>query len=603
MSINPTRVRSDVPKDERWNLSALFTGPAEWEAALKNLQESHEEISSYAGTLGESADNLLKCLKKYFELEEQAERLGYYAFLRVAEDQGDSDAQSRQGRFMQVASKVEAATSFIAPEIQTIPADTIEEWIKRDDFADFRIYLTKLLRYKPHILSDKEEKLLAMQGESNQTPSKAFNALLDVDIDFGMIDTPEGPKPLTNSTLASFMQNPDRDLRKKAFEQYHGKLVEHRNTIASLYAGSINQDIYQARVRNYSSSLEAALFPDNVDPSVYHNLVKTISDNLSLLHKYYEIRKRVLKIDDFSLIDTRVPLVGDVTMHHSYDQAVELIGKALAPLGEEYTEVIGKGLKGGPDGGWVDKYENKGKRSGAFSAGSFHGEPYILMNFKEDLLRDVFTLAHEGGHSMHSWYSSKSNPFPHYNYTIFEAEVASTFNEQLLFTYMMKKNSDPKLQAYLINKQIDDMIGTIFRQTMFAEYELRCHELVESGQAMTVQSFREEYLTLLKKYFGPAVALPEVADMEGLRIPHFYRAFYVYKYATGLSAAIALSQRVLNGGDAERDDYFKFLKSGGSRFPIDALKVAGVDMSKPEPVENAMKRFGELVDQLDGLLA
>ncbi len=603
MSINPTRERNAVPADQRWNLSALYNGPEEWERGLTELEKSYPAIEAYKGSLGNSAEKLLECLQLNFKLDLLSERLGYYAFLRMAEDQGDSESQSRQGRFMQVAAKAEAATSFIAPEIQTIEKSSIEAWLKREDFADYRIFLSKLLRYKPHILSDKEERLLAMQAESSQTPSKTFDALLDVDIDFGEIDTPEGRKPLTNSTLASFMQSSDRDVRRNAFTQYHSELENHKNTISSLYAGSINQDIYRARVRGYGSSLEAALFPDNVDPSVYHNLVNSVNDQLPLLHRYYGLRKKVLGIKDFSLIDTRVPLVGDVTMNHSYDQAVEVITEALAPLGEEYVATIAKGLKGGPSGGWVDKYENKGKRSGAFSAGSFIGEPYILMNFKEDLLRDVFTLAHEGGHSMHSWYSSKSNPFPHYNYTIFEAEVASTFNEQLLFTHMLNKTDDPKLKAYLVNKRVDDMIGTIFRQTMFAEYELRCHELVEGGQAMTVQSFRDEYRKLLETYFGPDVEIPELASMEGLRIPHFYRAFYVYKYATGLSAAIALSTRVLEGGDGEREDYFKFLKSGGSRFPIDSLKVAGVDMSKPEPVNNAMKLFGNLVDELEDLLA
>jgi oligoendopeptidase F len=602
MSINPTRARKEVPADQRWNLSALFETPEDWEAGLKTMQERYPAIEQFTGTLGDSAENLLACLKTHFDLQALAERLGYYAFLRMAEDQGDSDSQSRQGRFMQIASKAEAASSFMAPEIQTIPDTAIRQWMKSDEFADYRIYLERLLRFKPHILSDKEERLLAMQSESAQTPSKTFDALLDVDIDFGSVDTPDGPRPLTNSTLASFMQDPDREIRRKAFLQYHEQLENHRNTISSLYAGSIDQDIFQAKARNYSSSLEAALFPDNVDPTVYHNLVSSINDNLPVLHRYYALRKKVLGIEDFSLIDTRVPLVADVTMHHSYDKAVDLIVTALAPLGDEYTTTIAKGLRGGPQGGWVDKYENKGKRSGAFSAGSFFGEPYILMNFKEDLLRDVFTLAHEGGHSMHSWYSSKSNPFPHYNYTIFEAEVASTFNEQLLFEHMTANNPDAKIQAYLINKRIDDMIGTIFRQTMFAEYELRCHELVESGQAMTVQSFRDEYRSLLDRYFGDGVEIPEVSSMEGLRIPHFYRAFYVYKYATGLSASIALSERVLKGGDGERDDYFKFLKSGGSRFPIESLKVAGVDMSRPEPVENAMNLFGRLVEQLEDLL-
>lgn len=441
-----------------------------------------------------------------------------------------------------------------------------------------------------------------MQAESNQTPARTFNALMDVDIDFGMVNTPDGEKPLTNGTFASFMQDPDRTIRREAFTKYYAQLTGHQNTIASLYAGSVNQDIYQARTRGYANSLEAALFPDKVDPSVYHNLVKTINEYLPALHSYYQLRKKKQGISDYSIIDVRVPLVKDVKMKHSYDAAVDLLAEAFTPLGAEYVDTLTKGLRGGPKGGWVDKYENKGKRSGAFSAGSFTGEPYILMNYKEDLLREIFTLAHEGGHSMHSWYSSRSNPYPHYGYTIFEAEVASTFNEQLLFAHMLSKQEDPKVRAYLVNKQIDDMIATIFRQTMFAEFELRCHELVEGGEALTVQLLREEYAKLLKAYFSAGVDIPEPSSMEGLRIPHFYRAFYVYKYATGLSAAIALSQRVMHGGKRERDDYFSFLRSGGSLFPIESLAAAGVDMSSPEPIKGAMKVFADLVKMLEGLL-
>ncbi|AHC15862.1 oligoendopeptidase F [Salinispira pacifica] len=598
MSVNPTRARKDVPAHEKWNLNALFPDDAAWEQGFEDLKNQYTEIETYRGSLADAPENLRDCLNRMFELEKLGERLGYYAFLKMTEDQGDSASQSRQARFMQLESKVSASMSFMTPEIQEIPDSTMKEWLNRDDFTEYRIYLEKLLRFKPHVLSPAEEKLMAMQSESAQTASKTFSALLDVDMDFGTVKTPQGEKPLTNSTFGSFMQNPEREVRKEAYGKYYSHLDSHKNTLASLYTGSVNQDVYRSQARGYSSSLEYALFPDKVDPKVYHNLVETVNKNLPSLHAYYRLRKEKQGISDYSLIDTKVPLIADIKMEHSYDEAVAVIEKALQPLGDEYVSTLSKGLRGGSNGGWVDKYENKGKRSGAFSAGSFYGEPYILMNYKEDLLRDLFTLAHEGGHSMHSWYSSRNNPFPHYNYTIFEAEVASTFNEQLLFHHMMSSNDDPKLKAYLINKRIDDMIGTIFRQTMFAEFELRCHQMVENGEALTVQSLQDEYRKLLVNYFGEDVELPELSALEGLRIPHFYRAFYVYKYATGLSAAISLSQRVLNGGDTEREDYFKFLKSGGSRFPLESLAVAGVDMSSPEPIQNAMDLFDDLVKKL-----
>jgi oligoendopeptidase F len=323
-----------------------------------------------------------------------------------------------------------------------------------------------------------------------------------------------------------------------------------------------------------------------------------VREHLPVLHRYYALRKRVLGLSDLAIWDTKVSLVPDVHVITPYESAVETIIGALAPLGSEYTDTLSAGLLGG----WVDRYENKGKRSGAFSAGSFVGDPYILMNYKDDAVRDIFTLAHEAGHSMHSWYSSRSNPFQHYDYTIFEAEVASTFNEQLLMDHMLRSAPAGPMRAYLLSKHLDDILATLFRQTMFAEFERDIHAAVESGQALTVESLRSMYRELLTAYFGDAVALPDLLSLEGMRIPHFYRAFYVYKYATGISAAISLSRRVLQGGSAERDDYFTFLRSGGSRFPIDSLSVAGVDMSSPEPIRDAMNVFATRLSELESAL-
>ena len=437
-----------------------------------------------------------------------------------------------------------------------------------------------------------------MHAEAEQVSSDAFSVLTNVDMDFGVIDTAEGKRPLSQSTWSVFMENPDRELRRRVYETFYRHFESHKNTLASLYAGQVKLDVINARIRGYPSARAAALFPDNVDEKVYDNLVGTIGKNLAPLHRYYGLRRKALKLPELRHYDVYAPLTRGVEKHTAWNEAVDLVTHALSPLGWEYTGTLKQGLLGR----WSDRYENKGKRSGAFSAGSFTGDPYILMNYKDDSIRDVFTLAHEGGHSMHSWYSAKNNPFMHYNYTIFEAEVASTFNEELLFRYLKDRAESAELKLYIVNKRADDLLATLYRQTMFAEFEKRTHELEESGVPLTVDVLREEYRKLLEKYFGSEMVLEAESDLEGLRIPHFYRAFYVYKYATGISAALALAERVLSGGEVERRDYFGFLKSGGSRFPIESLKAAGVDMSSPAPVEAACAVFGRLVDELERLL-
>jgi oligoendopeptidase F len=419
-----------------------------------------------------------------------------------------------------------------------------------------------------------------------------------VDIDFGVIDTPEGKRPLSQSSFQVFMENPDRELRRGAYKAFYRAFDSHKTTLASLYGGSVKNDVIRARVRNFPSARAASLFTDDVKIEVYDNLINTVGQNLGPLHRYYGLRKKRLGVEELRHYDVYVPLVPRAVKNTSWNEAVDLVSAALAPLGGEYVDTLRAGLLGR----WADRYENRGKRSGAFSAGSYTGDPYILINYKEDALRDVFTLAHEGGHSMHSWYSARNNPFMHYNYTIFEAEVASTFNEELLYRHLKGQSASRELSAYLVNKRADEILATLFRQTMFAEFEKITHELEEGGTPLTADLLRSEYRKLLLKYFGSEMVLEEESDLEGLRIPHFYRAFYVYKYATGISASLALAERVLSGGAREREDYFNFLKSGGSRFPIDSLRLAGVDMSSPEPVEAACKAFSRLVDELEGLL-
>jgi len=600
MSHNESRIpaRSEVVVSDTWDLSKLFSGDEEWNKGLAEFEKVAQRIPSFQGTLGKSAESLADYLDFSRDLGILGEQLMSYAELRQTEDEGNAIARTMCGKITMAYAKAQAAGAWESPEILAIPEKDMEAFLAHRRIADYRVYLQRTLRYRPHILSDKEERIIALHAEGEGVPDDTFSVLTNVDFDFGLIDTPEGKRPLSQSTWAVFMEHPDRDLRRRAYESFYGCFNAHKTTLASLYSGSVKQDAIKARIRGYSSSRAAALFPDNVSEAVYDNLIAAVNGKLDYLHRYYSLRKRALSLSELRHYDVHAPLVPTAKKTTSWNEAVDLVCNALAPLGDEYVSV----LRGGLLGRWADRYENKGKRSGAFSAGCFTGDPYILMNYKEDSISDVFTMAHEGGHSMHSWYSARSNPFMQYNYTIFEAEVASTFNEELLFRHLEKSSNSRDMRLYLVNKRADDLLSTLYRQTMFAEFEKTSHELEEGGTPLTAELLRGEYRKLLEKYFGPAMVFEDTSDLEALRIPHFYRAFYVYKYATGVSAAMALAQRVLSGGEKEREDYFVFLKSGGSRFPIESLKAAGVDMSSPEPVNAACEAFGRLVDELEKLL-
>jgi len=591
-------LRSGIAVSDTWDLSKLFINDEEWNKALSEFEKMAEKIPSFQGTLKKSACALADYLDFSRDHRILGERLGYYAMLRQSEDEGADTARTMTGKITMAIAKARAADAWESPEILAIPQEDMEVFLKSERITDYRIYLQRTLRYRPYILSEKEEKIIALHSEGEGITSDTFSVLTNVDFNFGFIDTPEGKRPLSQSTYSVFMEQSDRDLRQRAYGMFYDCFDAHKTTLATLYSGSVKQDVINARIRGYSSARAASLFPDNVSELVYDNLIDAVSGKLESLHRYYSLRKRALKLQELRHYDVLASLVPDIKMKTTWNEAVDLVCNSLKPLGDEYVST----LKSGLFGRWADRYENKGKRSGAFSAGSYAGDPYILMNYKEDSIRDVFTLAHEGGHSMHSFYSANSNPFMHYNYTIFEAEVASTFNEELLFRYLEKQTDNREFRLYLVNKRADDLLATLYRQTMFAEFEKITHELEEGGTPLTTELLRSEYRKLLEKYFGPEMVFEEVSDLEGLRIPHFYHAFYVYKYATGVSAAIALADRVMNGGEKEREDYFTFLKSGGSRFPIEALKTAGIDMSSPDPVNAACDVFGHLVDELDTLL-
>jgi len=593
--------RDQVPAEDKWDLSTLFTSDDQWEKALASIGPLTDALAAFKGHLSESAESLLHALKAQEKLYQTIEAVYNYASLQHAADISDAKAQDRHGRVMMAYSNADAQSAFFSPELLSIPDEKINAWMEDSSFDDYRIYLKKSLRMKDHTLSEREERLMALQSESASTASNTFSMLENVDLTFGSVKINGEEKPLTNSTWSIFLESSDRSVRKEAYTKYYGAFEAHQNTIAALYAGSVNQDVFYARARGYKSSLDAALFSNRVNESVYRNLIDTVHKNLPALHRYYKLRKDVLGMDELRHYDVYVPLVSDVKTNTTYDEAVEICRNALAPLGKEYTDTLCSGLLGG----WVDRYENKGKRSGAFSSGAYTGYPYILLNYKDSVIRDVFTMAHEGGHSMHSYYSKTNNPFMCYDYTIFEAEVASTFNEELVFEYLLKKakeNGDQKMKAYLLAMRANDILATLHRQTMFAEFELKAHELVESGSPLNAEVLRKIYRELLELYFGPEMHFESNSDMEGLRIPHFYNAFYVYKYATGISAALALAKRVTEGGEAERNDYFTFLKSGGSRYPIESLRVAGVDMESTAPIQSALDNFAALVAELEETL-
>jgi oligoendopeptidase F len=592
-------LRSEVPMEDTWDLSLLFPSNEAWEKAFSEWEKTIGGYEPFRGHLGESAEKLAECLRFDTQFERQGDRLGTYAFLKETEDVSNSTYQAMKGRYIGIASRAAELASYIRPEIMSIPEDRIQSFITDPILKEYKLSLERLLRYKPHTLSEKEERLLAMQIETNQTPRNVFDQLTDADMKFGELEIGPGEKiELSHSTYMLCMENPSRELRQKAFHQYYLEFQDHSNTLSATIVGSIKQDVYQARVRNYPSAREAVLFPDNMPVAVYDNLLAAVRANLPAVHRFYQVRKRAMKLADIHFYDVYVPILSDLQKRTTWNEAVELVIESLKPLGSNYIDPLSKGLRGR----WCDRYENKGKHSGAFSSGCYDSEPYILMNYQQDVLDHVFTLAHEAGHSMHTYFSTKNQPYQYANYTIFVAEVASTFNEQLLGQFLRDQAKDSREKAYFINREIDDMRKTIVRQTMFAEFEKVTHELAEQNEPLTLDSLKTEYRKLLDAYFGPDFVLDEELSLECLRIPHFYRAFYVYKYATGMSAAIALADRVRNGGKAELDAYLGFLKGGCSKDPLDLLRDAGVDMATPEPVNRALNRFSTLVDELDRLL-
>ncbi len=599
MDETKTPRREDIPEADKWDLSHLFVSVDKWSEDFAWIQATYPRLTTWKGRVGESAGTLAEVCEFEKALDLKIERVYHFASLQLAEDSSNPDYLTRIGQLQNLLTKIGEASSFIVPEMQAISDEKFAQFLEDPALAEWRINLHKIRRMKPHVLSEKEERLLALGSAALDGYDDAFSQLSDVDMKFGVLVDDKGQeRPLTQSSYSSFLVKRDHDLRKRAFHQFYAEFQDHQFTLASVLSYSVKADVFRARVRNYPSALEASLFRDDIPVAVYDALIESVRKNLDPLFRYYELRQRVLGLSELHPYDTYVPLVSEIETDISFDEAITDVLASLAPLGEEYVESLGAGLRGR----WCDRYETRGKRSGAFSSGSYGAPPYILMNYKRDVFSDVYTLAHEAGHSMHTWFSQRTQLYQDADYPIFLAEVASTFNEELLTHYLLERTTDRKMRAYIINRQIDDIRGTLFRQTMFAEFEKIIHALEESGAALTLDVFKTEYRKLLEAYFGPGVVLDPQLDLECLRIPHFYNAFYVYKYATGISAAMALSERVLSGTPGAVEAYLGFLKSGGSKFPLETLQEAGVDMRTPDAVESTLRIFDRRLTELEALL-
>lgn len=591
--------RADIPDSDKWDLSHLFVDASKWNEDVEWITQTFPRISGWKDRVGESAETLAKVLEFEKQLDLKIEKVYHFASLQLAEDSAKNDYLARFGQLQNLMTKLAETSAFVVPEIQAIDDARWQQFIADPVLKDWRTALHKIRRMRPHILSEREERLLALGAAALDGYDDAFSQLTNVDMKFGVVADVDGEeKPLTQSTYSSFLLRRDRGLRQRAFTQFYDEFQDHRFTLASALSYSVKADVFRARARNFPSALEASLFKDDIPIAVYDGLINAVREGIPALLRYYQLRRRVLAVNELHAYDTYVPLVHEIETHISFDEAIDKVIASLAPLGQEYTTALAAGLRGR----WCDRYETRGKRSGAFSSSSYHAPPYILMNYKEDVFADVYTLAHEAGHSMHSWFAARSQLFQDYDYPIFLAEVASTFNEELLTHFLLEQTTDRKMRAYIINRQIDDIRGTLFRQTMFAEFERAIHAIEEAGAALTLDVFKSEYRKLLDAYFGEAVVVDSALELECFRIPHFYSAFYVYKYATGLSAAVALSQRVLNKEANAVEKFLGFLKSGGSKFPLETLRNAGVDMTTSEPIRRTVALFEKRLGELEALL-
>lgn len=591
--------RKDIEQKYKWDIEAMYPDEAQFEEDLDECLQQAEQFTAFQGHLTENAQKLAEALQLRDAIWLKLEHAFVYAHMKKDEDNREAKYQAMDDKCNSVIARVSSAMSFFTPELLEVPEERILSYIEEEpDLKTYEFMLKDALREKAHILTAAEENILAQMSEVTGATNDVFTMLNNADMTFGTVTDEDGdPVSLTHGNYITFMESHDREVRKSAFTNMYEAYKALINTLATNYNYNVKTDVVTARIRKYSSARQAALSGGNIPEEVYDNLISVVHEYLPVLHRYIQLRKRILAVDELKMYDVYVPLVKLPKKEIPYEEAVEIMKAGLAPLGEEYVSQLQKGV----DERWLDVYENQGKTSGAYSFGSYDSKPYVLLNYSNSL-KDVFTIVHEMGHSMHSWYTRANQPFVYGDHSIFTAEVASTVNESLLMQYLLEKETDPEMKKYLINYYIEEFRTTLFRQTMFAEFEHLSHREVEEGGVLTAQWLNETYDKLNTDYFGPALSADEYIRYEWARIPHFYRGFYVYQYATGYSAATAISRKILTEGTPARDAYIEFLKSGSSNYPVELLKIAGVDMSSPEPVRLAMETFRQLVEQLEALM-
>ncbi|MEX3746327.1 MULTISPECIES: oligoendopeptidase F [Lysinibacillus] len=597
---NKVLLRNEVPEELTWRLEDIFATDALWEEEYKEVAEISKKASSYAGTLKNGANALLAVLTYHDDIYERTMKLYTYAHMRNDQDTTNSSYQDMNSRIQTLATSISAALSFLTPEILSLNEETIESYLEENkDLQLYKQSLKEITMARPHVLPAEQEALLAQMTEVTGTASNTFSMLNNADMVFPKVKNEEGEEvQLTHGNYIKFLESKDRTVRENAFKAMYETYGNFKNTFAATLTGNVKKHNVSARIRNYDSARHAAMSNNFIPENVYDQLVETIHKHLPAMQRYISLRKKLLGVDELHMWDLFAPLVKEVDMKVTYDEAKDILVKSLAPLGEEYQDIVQSGL----DNRWVDVLENKGKRSGAYSSGAYGTNPYILMNW-QDNVNNLFTLAHEFGHSVHSYYSRKNQPFVYGDYSIFVAEVASTCNEELLNDYLLKTIEDPQQKIYLLNHWLDGFRSTVFRQTMFAEFEHLIHQMDKNGESLTAERLTEVYYDLNKKYFGEDIVVDQEIGLEWARIPHFYYNYYVYQYATGKSAATALSQQILEEGTPAVERYINnFLKAGCSNFPIDVLKAAGVDMNVAKPIDDACKVFEERLNELEKLL-
>ncbi len=592
--------RSEIPTELTWNLNAIYSTDAEWEAEFARVAALLPGVAAFAGRLGESAQTLYEAFATSDNAGEALGKLFVYAHMRLHEDSANSVYQALADRVTTLANDFNAATAYMTPEILAIPQEKLDAFVAGEPkLALYRHHLDEITRVRPHVLSAEMESMLAQAAEVGAAPERIFEMLNNADLKLPSVHDERGELvQLTQGNYGSrFLENQNQAVRKEAFEAMLGTYNKYRNTFAATLSAQVKRDIFFSRAHKYNSSLEAALEPSNIPVSVYENLIATVDKNLPLLHRYLGIRKRAMGLDKLHMYDLYVPLAKEVEYNVSFEQAQERVAAALAPLGADYTTPLTQGFRSR----WIDALESEGKRPGAYSWGSFGTQPYVLLNYQPSM-DSMFTLAHEMGHSMHSYFTWGAQPYPYSSYTLFVAEVASTLNEALLTAYLLQNAEDPALKLYVINHALEGFRTTLYRQTLFAEFELEAHKRAEVGEALTPELLCEVYKGLNTKYYGAEVDVDDLIEIEWARIPHFYSSFYVYQYATGISASAALASQILSEGEPAVKRYKRFLSSGSSDYSINLLRDAGVDLSTPQPIQAALDTFGHYLDDLETLL-